>query len=221
MFKQLKPISLALVTAAVATWGVPQALAAEPAVAEAGEMRKIERVAAKVSAHDVVSEVTDEVMSIVRKTQANEISVEDASVALDEIMSQVVDFRYIVFNVMGKESVRAASKQQLQEFAKVFKEGLINTYSKGMATFSDNTVTVVPPEQAPEGRTVKVKQEVRSATGTSIVTYTMSMDRSGAWVLRNVVLNGINLGKQFQSQFKAAMKQNNRDLDKVIAGWNA
>lgn len=226
MLTKLKPISSALIAAAaIMALASPLTMAAEPAKAEPAaaklEVQKIERAADKVTAHQVVKNVTDEVMSIVRKTQTEEVTVEDASVALDEIMSQVVDFRYIVFNVMGRDSVKAASRDQLQEFARVFKENLINTYSKGMSTFSDNTVTVVPAEEETDSKNVTVKQEVASSTGTSIVTYSMSVDRSGEWVLRNVVLNGINLGKQFKSQFDAAMKQNNRDLDKVIAGWNA
>ncbi|BFM08365.1 MlaC/ttg2D family ABC transporter substrate-binding protein [Halioxenophilus aromaticivorans] len=226
MLVKFKPISSAMIAAiAVATLASPLVYAADtakPEVEQGVEVHAIERAADKVSAHEVVSEVTEEVMSIVRKTQTKEVSVEDASVALDEIMSQVVDFRYIVFNVMGRDAVSNASREQLQEFAKVFKQGLIDTYSKGMTTFSDNTVKVVPPKDGEdEGKSVTVFQEVKSDSGTSVVSYSMSVDRSGEWVLRNVVLNGINLGKQFQSQFRAAMKQNNKDLDAVIAAWNA
>ena len=193
------------------------------AQSDAAEVSAIERSASKVTAHEVVSEVTDEVMSIVRASQAEEVSLQDASVAIEGILNQVVDFRYIVLGVMGSDAAKSASREQLQAFAKVFKEGLISTYSKGMTTFSDNTVTVLPPsgEAAAKGKAVTVYQEVKSETGTSIVSYSMAVNRSGEWVLRNVVLNGINLGKQFRSQFRSAMKQNDNDLNAVIAAWNA
>ena len=42
----------------------------------------------------------------------------------------------------------------------------------------------------------------------------------GQWKLRNVVINGINIGLQFRSQFQASMSKNKNNLDEVIAGWS-
>ena len=42
----------------------------------------------------------------------------------------------------------------------------------------------------------------------------------GQWKLRNVIINGINIGLQFRSQFQASMSRNNNNLDEVIAGWS-
>jgi len=225
MLTRFKSMNSVLASAALVLalgGGVISAAVANAAVAEQIAVPNIEHQASKVSAHDVVTEVTDEVMSVVRKTQTKEVSVDDAAKALDDILSQVVDFKYIVLNVMGKEAVQQASKEQLQEFAKVFKQGLIDTYAKGMTSFSDNEVKVLPPQGDVTGHSkVTVYQEVKSSSGTSVVSYTMSVSKDNEWVLRNVVLNGINLGMQFRSQFRAAIKQNNNDLDKVIANWNA
>ena len=50
------------------------------------------------------------------------------------------------------------------------------------------------------------------------LSYTMvSMD--GVWKLRNVVINGINVGKLFRDQFAQSMQNNRNDLDKVIDTW--
>jgi phospholipid transport system substrate-binding protein len=46
----------------------------------------------------------------------------------------------------------------------------------------------------------------------------MGKNREGEWKLINVVLNGINLGKTFRSQFMQAMKKQG-DLNQVIAEW--
>ena len=49
---------------------------------------------------------------------------------------------------------------------------------------------------------------------------TMAKNRNtGEWKLINVVLNGINLGKTFRSQFAQAYKQYGGNLDKVIDHW--
>ena len=47
----------------------------------------------------------------------------------------------------------------------------------------------------------------------------MAKNKSGEWKLINVVLNGVNLGKSFRDQFAQAMKQNDNNIDKVIATW--
>ena len=37
--------------------------------------------------------------------------------------------------------------------------------------------------------------------------------------MRNVIINGINLGKLFRDQFAEAMQRNAQDLDRVIDNW--
>ena len=39
------------------------------------------------------------------------------------------------------------------------------------------------------------------------------------WKLINVVLDGVNLGKTFRSQFAQAVKEHEGNLDAAIAGW--
>ena len=43
--------------------------------------------------------------------------------------------------------------------------------------------------------------------------------RQGEWKVRNVIVNGINIGKLFRDQFSDAMQRNGNDLDKTIDGW--
>ena len=40
-----------------------------------------------------------------------------------------------------------------------------------------------------------------------------------AWKLRNVVIDGINVGLQFRSQFADSMRRH-RDIDAVIRSWD-
>jgi len=49
------------------------------------------------------------------------------------------------------------------------------------------------------------------------VSYTMVND--GEWRVRNVIINGINIGKLFRDQFADSMQRNGNDLDKTIDGW--
>jgi len=40
------------------------------------------------------------------------------------------------------------------------------------------------------------------------------------WLLRNVIINGINIGLQFRSQFNAYMQKYRGDIDLVIENWS-
>ena len=50
------------------------------------------------------------------------------------------------------------------------------------------------------------------------VSYTLEKI-NGEWKVRNVIINGINIGKLFRDQFADAMQRNGNDLDKTINGW--
>ena len=41
----------------------------------------------------------------------------------------------------------------------------------------------------------------------------------GEWKVRNVIVNGINIGKLFRDQFADSMQRNGNDLEKTIASW--
>jgi phospholipid transport system substrate-binding protein len=78
---------------------------------------------------------------------------------------------------------------------------------------------VVDVEGIAEGERTSVGMEIRDGKGVVYpLSYTMvSMD--GGWKLRNVVINGINVGKLFRDQFAQSMQNNRNDLDKVIDTW--
>ncbi len=176
----------------------------------------------EVSAHDVVKSVTESVLAMIHKSQ-NDPQYDQATLSsqLDALLTEVVDFNFIALNVMGVDNARSISREEFDRFASVFKQNLISTYAKGMTSFSDFNVEVIPPENSIEGqRNVTVRQKVEAPTGTSLVTYTMAVNKSGQWVLRNMNINGINLGVTFRDQFRVALKQNDGDVKKVIDNWD-
>jgi phospholipid transport system substrate-binding protein len=49
----------------------------------------------------------------------------------------------------------------------------------------------------------------------------MYLDKEGKWKIINIVVNGINLGKTFRSQFYSLMEKNEENIDLVIDQWIA
>ena len=45
-------------------------------------------------------------------------------------------------------------------------------------------------------------------------------DKGGDWRMINVVLNNINLGKQYRTEFSSKLKDFNGDIDAVIDYWS-
>ncbi|MBB3169149.1 MlaC/ttg2D family ABC transporter substrate-binding protein [Simiduia aestuariiviva] len=177
--------------------------------------------AAEVGPREVVVQVVSSLKTAVNKHDA-EKDPEAVQLLTDmrAILEPVVDFGFIARVVMGP-AAKTATPQQIARFGDVFRDSLVSTYAKGMTGYVEAEMNIPPlgPEAAGQNR-VAVRQEVTTASGVQIIDYTMAKNRTtGEWKLINVVLNGINLGKTFRSQFAQAHKQHGGDIDKVIASW--
>ena len=47
----------------------------------------------------------------------------------------------------------------------------------------------------------------------------MVLNAQGQWKVRNLILNGINLGLTFRNQFASTVEANRGNLDKAIANF--
>ncbi|MDA1299117.1 MAG: ABC transporter substrate-binding protein [Proteobacteria bacterium] len=134
-------------------------------------------------------------------------------------ISPYIDFDGFARGVMAKY-YRLASEQQIKAFAGEFRLGLIRTYSSALVEFDNQKVVVSGSEisdRSPDRATVSV--EVHGKDGTVYpVEYSMAKV-DGQWQVRNVVINGINMGLQFRSQFSAYMQKYGNDIGQVIANW--
>jgi len=69
-----------------------------------------------------------------------------------------------------------------------------------------------------------VKQEIRLAGGEVYpVIYSMALSEDGQWRMRNIIVNGVNMGLTYRNQFASAVQdaRYQGDMDKVIEGWIA
>jgi phospholipid transport system substrate-binding protein len=49
--------------------------------------------------------------------------------------------------------------------------------------------------------------------------YALFRNAENEWKLRNIFVGGINLRRQYHTQFAALMTRSNNDIDQVIAAW--
>ena len=141
--------------------------------------------------------------------------------SLDALMRDRIDFAWIARNVMGRYS-KVATAEQRARFATTFRNGLVETYGRGLIGYENQEIVLVKAGTVAEGqRKLTVKQEIRSSDSVYPLEYSMARKKTGQWMVVNVVINGINLGKTFRNQFVQSAQRAGGDIDQVIDGWSA
>lgn len=168
----------------------------------------------------IVESVAQELFGLVKAKNTAKTPDDQYYKQVEKVLDPVVNFPFIAGSVMGKATYKQATPAQRQEFLKVFKDGMVKSLAKGILGYADSKVTIAGVDTVKADRVV-VKQEVSAEGATHKLDYTMVKGKSGEWKLINVVLNGVNLGQSFSSQFKAGLKKHNGNVDQVIANWLA
>ena len=143
----------------------------------------------------------------------------------------MVDWRGFATAVMGEhysrgrsmdQAGRANLKRQRDDFAATLREGLIRSYAKGLLAFGGARMEVEGVEASPQSaRVASVTQLVYGeADRVYTIRYQMGQYKDGAWRLRNLIIETINLGEIYRNQFSALARDADDDLDSVIAQWN-
>jgi phospholipid transport system substrate-binding protein len=194
-----------------------------PAMAQAG-----------LTAHQTVEKTTTRVKTLIDEAsvyyeQEPERFYNEVFLILDDI----VDFKGFARGVMGPYASRKyyaqlatpeekkAFRAQVMRFSDTFKDGLVQTYAKGLLAFGGTRIEVVPPADDISGRQVTVLQKIYGKSEKPYeVFYKMRLNKKGVWKLRNITIEAVNLGKVYQGQFISAVKQYEGDIDKVIDNWS-
>ena len=67
-----------------------------------------------------------------------------------------------------------------------------------------------------------VNMEVKTAEGTIFpLRFTMKKNSAGQWKVVNIILNGVNVAKAYNSHFNESMIKHGNNIDELIANWNA
>ena len=176
------------------------------------------------TAEQRVQDVSDRVLALIE--EARGYAKEDPERFYREftaILDPAVDFDAFARSVMAVH-FRAATPEQRRRFADSFKWGLVRTYALALTEFSNGTVRVVPNTKPTQNKRLQsVRMEVTTPSGNVYpVQYAMALGSDGEWRVRNIIVNGVNMGLTYRNQFAGAMKDpvNGGSLDKVIDGWS-
>ncbi|WP_426113689.1 MlaC/ttg2D family ABC transporter substrate-binding protein [Pseudomonas sp. DSP3-2-2] len=171
------------------------------------------------SAHDLVDRTTKELLADLatnkEQYKTNPSAFYDA---LNRIVGPVVDADGISRSIMTVKYSRNASPAQMQRFQENFKRSLMQFYGNALLEYNNQGITVSPEKPEGDDRT-SVDMLVKGNNGANYpVSYTL-VKLGGEWKVRNVIINGINIGKLFRDQFSDAMQRNGNNLDATINNW--
>jgi phospholipid transport system substrate-binding protein len=171
------------------------------------------------SAHDLIQDTTNRMLAdLSANKEKYKKDPQDFYTALNTIVGPVVDAEGISKSIMTVKYSRKATPAQMQTFQENFKRGLFQFYGNALLEYNNQGITVDPAKDESGDRT-SVGMTVKGNNGAIYpVQYTLEKI-NGEWKLRNVIINGINIGKLFRDQFADAMQRNGNDLDKTINNW--
>jgi phospholipid transport system substrate-binding protein len=171
------------------------------------------------SAHELIQDTTTRLLAdLAANKEKYKQSPKDFYDALNGIVGPVVDAEGISRSIMTVKYSRKATPEQMTRFQENFKRSLMQFYGNALLEYNNQGITVSPAKDESGTRT-SVDMQVRGSSGSIYpVSYTLEKI-NGEWKVRNVIINGINIGKLFRDQFTDAMQRNGNDLDKTIDNW--
>ncbi|MEM9384896.1 MAG: ABC transporter substrate-binding protein [Pseudomonadota bacterium] len=170
-------------------------------------------------ADDTVREATDLVVSALDEQRAT--YAEDPAPLHDrmtEILEQYVAFDRIVSGVVGKHKA-ALNDDQRARFRSVFVASLVDLYADSLISLQAKTIEVREAKIRKKGR-AQVSMDVTTTNGSDFtLEYSMGQEDDGRWLIRNMIVGGINLGLTFRNQFDAMIGEQAGDVEAVLVRW--
>lgn len=173
---------------------------------------------------DVVRRVSDEILTVIETHRATfDDRPQDFYRAVDEQMAEFVDYAAIARAVMARYWADATEAQR-ERFVESFRRGLVRSYGRALLEFDQQRIEVLPvlDEHMRNGRAL-VRMEITGGNGRVYpLQYSMALEEGGTWKVRNVIVDGVNLGLTYRNQFTSAMQSGDSrgDLDEVIDNWS-
>ncbi|NKB97123.1 MAG: hypothetical protein GKR90_01295 [Pseudomonadales bacterium] len=135
------------------------------------------------------------------------------------IVSTVVDFAAITRGVMHKHRAAMSDEQQVQ-FQTQFERSLTTLLATALAGSQDYTVAIERVRMSEKSpNRAQILGILTTAKNERFELLTVAGKNSRGWLVRNLTINGINLGITYRNQFNELVLKHAGDFDAAIAAW--
>ena len=152
---------------------------------------------------------------------------------VEVILNQVIDKEYFArgvmatyasarqYNALKTDSEREVFRNRANKFSDAMQIALIEKYADVLMLFEGDRIDFESAIlDTADGSKVNIKQIVYDKDNkTYIIQYNLHKDKEGKWLVYNFIVEGINLGSTYRSQFAEAVEKNKNNVDYVVNNW--
>ena len=139
-------------------------------------------------------------------------------VVVEEELMPHVDYRFAGLKAMGRH-VRAATKEQRQQFVEAFRSYLITTYADALGSYTDQTVEFGPSRPVGDANDVRVYVKILDPGRPDInVEFRLRKQKDDSWKAYDLKAEGISILRSKTEEFDGLIRQHG--LDKFIEMLN-
>tara|TARA_R110001599_G_scaffold319222_1_gene529043 strand:+ start:188 stop:790 length:603 start_codon:yes stop_codon:yes gene_type:complete len=139
---------------------------------------------------------------------------------IQDSLNLFVDFDEVATGVMARYAEQATG-EQITRFGDKLRTTLTRFYGAALVGYDGQELVFLPagrPSPEPEENT-NVRMQITANNSTVELQYTLFLNEEREWKLKNLYLGGINLRRQYYTQFSALMNRYGNDIDQVINNW--
>lgn len=149
------------------------------------------------------------------------------------VLDQVMDIQYFARGVMATyasarlykslqtDAERAAFRERVERFEVALKRVWMVKYADALLRSDGETIELARIHTgADSDDRASLEQTITDREGqTYLVQYSLHRVKDGDWLIANVIVEGVNLGQIYRSQFAEAVENNRGDVDYVVDHW--
>ena len=164
-------------------------------------------------------DVSNQVLSVIKDNRESYSETPDIlEMALLETLEPAVDFNAFSRGVMGRY-YKDATPEQRERFVMAFKDTLIELYTQGLVSAEVDNISIEDTNiRSPKSSTVTMKVTSKDQNSYKLQ-YSLRKNAQSNWRIRNIIVDGVNVGLTYRNQFKSAMETEDGDLERVIKIW--
>ena len=137
---------------------------------------------------------------------------------VQDVLDDIVDFPAITSGVLG-EHRDSLSASQREPFQHEFERSIIQLLATALGEIEGYDLAVEKARMHGETR-AQVPVIIRTDDQQTFeIQFTLALAGTD-WRVRNLIVNGVNLGLTYRNQFGELMKIHNGDIDAVIKAWS-
>ncbi len=161
--------------------------------------------------------------SLLASVKNTELSYEEKHSELDKILRENVNFTAVSQRVIARHW-KKASKEDKQEFLKLFSQTLINSYISLLEKYTNERVDYLT-EIIKKDKYASINTHVIAGTKKIPVNYKMIL-KNDRWKIYDFVVEGISLIRTYNENYKTALKNNglgglNKQLKNKLLNLNS